>query len=205
MSAEKSKTNDKFSKYISVILVVVIIFAICVLVYTNLVEKEPGNSDIVQPPLEEHEDNVLTLSVDSTSYNYSLNELMTFDSISGKGLYINKVGKINGPNNYTGVSMVVLLDAVESIPYNYTIQAIASDGYSINYTMDEVKGKVLVYNETGVEIGTKNLTMIVAYKENGEFLNETTSGPLRIAFIDEQGQITNSGMWLRSIVKIEIV
>ena len=98
------------------ILAVVIIFALCIIVYTNLVEKDSGNPDNVQPPFEEHEDIVLTLSVDSASLNYSLSELLVFENVSGKGMFINKVGTIKGPSNYTGVPMVMLLDDI-LVPY----------------------------------------------------------------------------------------
>ncbi len=202
---KKSGQEDKFNKYISVVLAVVIITAAGVYAYTHLVEKEPATSGSDQPPVVEPEEILLTVSVGSEIFNYSLNQLMELDSIAGSGKYINKVGKITGPNNYTGVSMSVLLGTIESLPENYTLQAIASDGYSVNYSMDEVNGQVSVYNETGDEIGTENMTMIIAYKENGELLNETTGGPLRVAFVDEQGFITSSGMWLRSLVKIEII
>jgi len=43
--------------------------------------------------------------------------------------------------------------------------------------MDEVNAHIVVYNEIRGEIRTKNLTMIIAYKENGILLNETTKGP----------------------------
>ena len=202
---KKSGQEDKFNKYISVVLAVVIIAAVGVYAYTHLVEKEPATSGSDQPPVVEPEQTLLTVSVGSEIFNYSLNQLMELDSIAGSGKYINKVGKITGPHNYTGVSMSVLLGTIESLPENYTLQAIASDGYSVNYSMDEVNGQVSVYNETGDEIGTENMMMIIAYKENGELLNETTGGPLRVAFVDEQGFITSSGMWLRSLVKIEII
>ena len=71
--------------------------------------------------------------------------------------------------------------------------------------LDEVNGHVTLFNDTGAEIGTGNLTMIIAYKENGVLLNETTKGPLRIAFVDTEPSITNSGLWLGSLVKIEII
>jgi hypothetical protein len=94
--------------------------------------------------------------------------------------------KITGPNNYTGVSISVLLNSIPTLPNNYTFHVIANDGYSRNYSMDEVNSHIIVYNKTGGEIRTKNLTMIIAYKENGILLNETTKGPLRIAFIGTQ-------------------
>jgi hypothetical protein len=151
------------------------------------------------------EKTLLTITVGSQSYNYILNNLTALGTITGQGSYINKVGKITGPNNYTGVSMSVLLNSIPTLPENYTFHATASDGYSRNYSIDEVNGHVLVYNETGTEIGTENLTMIIAYKENGILLNETTKGPLRIAFIGIQPAITNSGMWFGLLTTIELI
>jgi hypothetical protein len=192
--------NEKFNKYIAVILVVAIIASVGIYAYTNLVKKSETNS----PPIVEPGKTLLTISVDSQYYNYTLNDLTALDSVSGQGSYINKVGKITGPNNYTGVTVGVLLNSISSIPTNYTFHAIASDEYTRNYSINEVNGHVSVFNETGAEIGTGNLTMIVAYKENGAFLNETTKGPLRIAFVGSQPAITNSGLWLSSLIKIEI-
>jgi hypothetical protein len=152
------------------------------------------------------EKNFLTITVGTESYNYSLNNLTALPNITGQGSYINKNGILTGPNNYTGVDINVLLGSCPILPDNFdTLQAIASDGYSRNYSIDEVNGHVVVYNETGEEIGTETLTMIIAYKENGLMLNNTTKGPLRIAFIGTPSAITNSGIWLGSLIKIELI
>ena len=204
--AEKTG-NDKFGKYIAVILVIAIIAAVGVYAYTNFLEKEPSNShdDNNIPPIVEPEDTLLTIRVGSQSYNYTLTNLTALNSITGQGSYINKVNKITGPYNYTGVSISVLLNTISNLPTNYTFHAIASDDYARNYTIDEVNGHVTLYNDTGAEIGTGNLTMSIAYKENGVLLNESTKGPLRIAFIDSEPSITNSGLWMGSLAKIEII
>lgn len=181
------KTSNKFNKYISVALVLIIIIT---LVFSGCINEKKT---------------LLTITVGSESYNYTLNELTALGNIIGQGSYINKAGKITGPNNYTGISITVLLNSIPNIPNNYTFHAIASDGYSHNYSLNEVNGHIMLYNETGAEIGIGNLTMIIAYKENGVFLNESTKGPLRIAFIDTQPSITNSGIWLGSATKIEII
>jgi len=149
---------------------------------------------------------LLTITVGSQSYNYTLNNLTALGTISEYGSYINRLNKTTGSNNYTGVSISVLLNSLPALPDNFNmLQAIASDGYFVNYTIDKVNGHVTIYNEKGYEIGTGNLTMIIAYKENGVLLNETTKGPLRIAFVDTQPTITNSGLWLGSLVKIKII
>jgi hypothetical protein len=202
--AEKN-SNNKFNKYISVTLVVVIIVSVGIYAYTNFINKEPTTSETNPPPSTQPEKTLLTITVGSQSYNYTLNNLTALSNITGQGSYINKVGKIIGPNNYTGVSISVLLNSIPTLPENYTFHAIASDGYSRNYSIDEVNGHVFVYNETGEEIGTENLTMIIAYKENGVMLNETAKGPLRIAFIGIQPAITNSGMWFGLLTTIELI
>ena len=200
-------SSDTFNKYIAIVLVIAIIAAVGVYAYTNFVEKEPSESENNNntSPIVEPADTVLTISVGSQSYNYTLTNLTALGGVTEQGSYINKVGKITGPNNYTGVTISMLLNTIPSLPTNYTFRAIASDDYARNYTLDEVNGHVTLFNETGAEIGAGNLTMIVAYNENGVYLNETTKGPLRIAFVDSEPSITNSGLWLGSLVKIEII
>lgn len=151
------------------------------------------------------EETLLTINVGSQLYNYSLTDLTELGAVSEDGSYINKVGKITGPNTYTGVTVSVLLESVPSLPSNYTFRAIASDGFARNFSSDELDGHVMVFNETGGELGPRNLTMIIAYKENGVFLNETTKGPLRIAFVGDEPSLTNSGLWVSSLVRIEII
>ncbi|DAC72171.1 MAG TPA: hypothetical protein DSN98_06495 [Thermoplasmata archaeon] len=186
-------SHNKFNKIISIALITIVIVLVGICGCTTT------------PPKEQPEKTLLTISVGSQVYNYTLNQLIELSNISEQGSYINKVGKITGPNTYTGFTVTVLLHTIPSLPTNYTVHAIASDGYAQNYTLNEVNGHVMVYNETGAEIGTGNLTLIIAYKENGVFLNETTKGPLRIAFVDTQSSLTNSGLWLSSLVKIEII
>jgi hypothetical protein len=197
--------NTNLNKYITIVLVITIIAAVGIYAYTNFVKKEPPKSDNTMPPIVEPENTLLTISVGSQLYNYSLNDLLTLDNVTEQGSYINQKGKLTGPNNYTGVVLSVLLSTIPSLPTNYTFYAIASDGVGQNYSIDELNGHVTIFNESRVEIGTGNLTMIVAYKQNDEFLNETTKGPLRIAFVDTESAITDSGLWLGYLVKIELL
>lgn len=187
-------SHNKFNRNFSIAVTVVIIISVGICgCATN------------QPSEEQQEKTLLTISVGSQLYVYSLDDLTALDNISEQGSYINKAGKITGPNNYTGVTISELLSTIPSLPTNYTFHAIASDEYARNYSIDELNGHVTLFNETGAEIGTGNLTMIIAYKENGVFLNETTKGPLRIAFVNTEPSLTKSGLWLSSLVKIEII
>ena len=148
--------------------------------------------------------NLLTIRVQSRYYNYTLDDLTALPSVTGQGGYKKSSGAISGPYTYTGVDVNVLLDSIPSLPTNYTFHAKAHDGYTLSYSMEEMNGHVMVYNETGVEIGTGNLTMMIAYKQNNAYMNENSNGPLRITFVDTEPAFTNSGLWLSSLSEIEI-
>jgi hypothetical protein len=147
---------------------------------------------------------LLTIHVGSQFYNYTLDDLTALQNVTGQGSYINQARKITGPFTYTGITVSVLLSSIPSLPTTYTFRAMAKDGYTLSYSMEEMNGHVMVFNETGVEAGTGNLTMIVAYKQNNAFMSENANGPLRIAFVDTEPAITNSGLWLSSLTEIEI-
>ncbi len=153
---------------------------------------------------EQPEATLLTISYGSQVYNYTLSDLTTLSNTSGQGSYINKAGKITGPDTYSGVCVTVLLSTIPTLPANYTFHAVASDGYARNYTSDEVNGHVMVLNRTGAAVGNGSFTMIVAYEKDGVILNASTKGPLRIAFVSDQALLTNSALWVSSLVKIEI-
>jgi hypothetical protein len=170
--------NKKLNRYITIILVIAIIAAVGIYAYTNFVKKEPPKSEGTTPPIVEPENTLLTISVGSQLYNYSLNDLITLDNVAEQGSYINQKGKLTEPNNYNGVALNVLLGTILSLSTNYTFYAIASDGVGKKYSIDELNGHVTIFNESRVEIGTGNFTMIVAYKQNDVFLNETTKGPV---------------------------
>ncbi|MCX6660971.1 MAG: hypothetical protein NTY91_00290 [Euryarchaeota archaeon] len=54
--------------------------------------------------------------------------------------------------------LVCSLSLIPFLPTNYTVHAIASDGYPRNFSLREQDGQIIVSNETGAEIGTGNLT-----------------------------------------------
>ena len=148
--------------------------------------------------------NLLTIRVQSRYYNYTLENLTALPSMTGLGGYKKSSGAIIGPYTYTGVAVSVLLNSIPSLPDNYTFHVKAHDGYALSYSIEEMNGQVMVYNETGVEIGTGNLTMMIAYKQNNTYMNGASNGPLRIAFVDINPVITNSKLWLSSLTEIVI-
>lgn len=199
MSGKKGEENSRF---VAVVMIVVIMISVATLVYVNIPHEEKVPQNIPESGGGENEV-VLTLIYGNESFNYTLEDLMGMESFTGSGGFIKRSGTVVGPNNYTGVRISTLLNGVSHLPQSFTLEATASDGYTVNYTYDEIKGHVMVYNESGGETGIGNLTMIVAYKENGVLLNESTGGPLRVAFVDD-GAISSSSLWIRSVVALSI-
>lgn len=134
-----------------------------------------------------------------------MNDLLSLDNYTGQSSRINTIGTISGPFSYTGVAMPTLLETIELLPHNYTLQAIASDNTTANFTMPEVNGKVPLYDSNGNETGLGNLTMLIAYKEGNVMLNELTAYPLRIVFVDEENSLTKSSSSLKDPVAIRII
>jgi hypothetical protein len=110
---------------------------------------------------------------------------------------------IDGPYNFTGVKFSTLISQIDSLPKNYNITVTASDGWTSEFTKDQINGEIELYNETGEKIEEGNATMTLAYIEDNEYINEN-DGPLRIAFIGEN-VITASNLWSKAVEIIEII
>ena len=138
-----------------------------------------------------------------TYYNYTLNQLEDLESITGLGGYINSVNVTTGPNELTGVKISTILNQYSILSENYSISVKAADNYTKIFNLNYINGEVPVYNETAAQLGTGGATMIINYKENGEYLYNST-GPLRLAFIYEDG-FTSSKIWIKQMVYILII
>ena len=197
--------GEKTSIYVPIVLVLVLVLAGSVYVYINFLAPPADtstNGETTENGKETGE-TALTVSVGNNIWNYSMNDLLSLDDYTGQSSRINTIGTISGSFSYTGVAMLTLLEAVGPLPENYTLQAI-DDDYAINFTMSEVEGLVPIYDSEGNETGLGNLTMLIAYKEDDVMLDESTGGPLRIVFVDEEGSRTKSSSSLKYLVAIRI-
>ncbi len=182
-----------------------ILALITIIIITFLIgctEINYNNEQKQEPPI------LLTIKYGDFQINYTLNDIESFPKIEGSGYYI-KVGwlpeiKIDGPLNYTGVEITSLFEDVENMPEIYKIKITSSDGWASNFSYNEILGNVDIYNESGNIKDKGGVSMILAYMRDGEYINESDEGPLRIAFIDD-GAITSSNLWIKMVVSIEII
>ncbi len=195
-----SKTN----KIIAAVVAIAIIISIAVLVYVNLpkqTETPDDNNDDhkTAPP-------TLTLIYNDETQNFTFGQLERLESYTAKGGYRNNIGVIKGVGNYTGVNISTLVSTLQPVPYRYSLQVFSEDGKNISYNYSTIIGQVPIYNpENGSAIGDGNLTMVLAYQFEGNLLNESSDGKLRIVFLDDQGSITDSRLWLKMVTSIKII
>jgi hypothetical protein len=126
-------------------------------------------------------------------------------SYRGYGGFKNQLGNVKGLGNYTGVSLNTLCGLVGGLTSTSIVKVIASDGYSSNFTFDEVvNGNFTTYDPvTGAEVPhNQPLVPIVAYYFNDA--NITSSGPLRLAIVGPEGLVTDSVYWVKWVVRVEV-
>ena len=204
------------NKIITIVLAIIITFAALTVLYINLPEENKKTSDDSDGDVQDDTDDedvneqevILTITYDSDEKEYTLSELEELESFSGSGSYI-KIRAlpeviINGPFSFTGVKFTTLMGQFENLPENYNITVIATDGWTSEYTMSQIEGNVDVYNETGNITENEEVAMILAYKEDGEYITDEEVGPLRIAFLGDN-LITGSNLWSKMVETIEIV
>ena len=129
-------------------------------------------------------------------------------SVQGYGGTKNKVGTIVGPNQYQGVAVLGLLSGVGGLPVGSGVKVLASDGYAVSFTYDQVHdADFAMFNPVAGDPTTTvtgALQMIVAYAKDGSPIG-TTDGPLRIAIVSPAAeQVTGSGSWAKMVAWIEV-
>jgi hypothetical protein len=211
-------TENKSNKIITIVLAMIITLAAITVLYISLPqnkenEKTSGENNGQQDGNNPTEESViLTVIYGDEQTNYTLEELEALDSYTGMGGYRTSFPSIKGQGNYTGVPITTLVELTADNIENYSIIATANDGEKIEnttYTYSELLGNVDIYNPDNASdstpIGNGGLTMVLAYKYEGNYLNESKDGKIKITFLDESGSITSSGLWWKYVVSIEIV
>ncbi len=148
--------------------------------------------------------NLLSVNFEDTTLYYSLAELIAFDSETGEGGLRKTTGTLVGPDTYTGVPVAALLSQLGELPANYSLTVKASDGWTTELTKRMVDGIANGYSQTGDPLGDIPCTMILAYEINSERL-PSDDGPLRIGFLNADGNLTDGPFWAKKVVNITVV
>jgi hypothetical protein len=149
------------------------------------------------------EPEILVLKYQDTSLSFTMTELKELPSVNGEGGYRKSTGTINGPYNITGVAFSTLLNLLPALPSNYTLTALAGDNWETNYTKAMIEGNLSGYTQTGDPLESIQSTMVLAYEIDGSPI-PAGEGPLRITFINEDGNLTDGSLWAKYVVSITV-
>ncbi len=128
-------------------------------------------------------------------------DLKAMSASSGYGGWKNELGNITGPTSWKGVSLRSLLELVGG---GGSVTVVASDGYSMNLSADEVSGAVTTYDPETGEAVDGSVRGIIAYAKGGGALG-SGEGPLRLAFVSsEQNQVTDGKLWVKHVVELRV-
>ena len=203
---------------ITIALAIIIVIAAAVIIYVNL--PVDNSSEDTNSKADENQDNttvnddiIFSLSYNNSKVNYTLDDLEAIKSFTGQGRYIKTKLLpdsivIEESQNFTGVPIRFIMDVFEDIPESFNITVVSSDGWTSDFTYDQINGNVDIYNETADIIENETAQMILAYKVDGQYYSEVDpegeTGPLRIAFVGSNNPITSSNLWAKLVVSIEI-
>jgi DMSO/TMAO reductase YedYZ molybdopterin-dependent catalytic subunit len=128
-------------------------------------------------------------------------------SYRGYGGFKNQLGIVKGLGNYTGILLNTLCGLVGGLTSASIVNVSASDGYSSIFTFDEVvNGNFTTYDSSGEEVPHSQLLVpILAYYFNDANISESNGGPLRLAIVGPEGLVTNSTLWVKWVVRVEVI
>jgi len=166
---------------------------------TPPVEEGPAASDGTS-------ESVFTVSKGSESKTYTLAAIKAMPAQEGWGGIMNSSGVISGPFKQKGVPVTKLLDDVGGISASDAVRVTAKDGYSMTYSYDQiVNGNFTTLDcSTGEEVPHGKLTVILSYEEDGAALGER-HGPLRVAILNSDTQVTEGHWWVKWVNSIEVI
>jgi hypothetical protein len=200
--------TTRINKILGVAVAIALIIAAIVFVYINLPKQTntpTGNNtdhNTTTP-------SILTVFYGDHQTNYTLTSLTQLPSYTARGGYLTQSGFIKGLGNYTGVNITTLVQTYQPAPPQYAIKVISSDGSNKTFNFSTVLGDVYRYNPDNASdpnpIGKGNMTMVLVYQYEGNWLNETNDGKLKIAFLDDQGSITQAFLWWKKVISIRII
>jgi DMSO/TMAO reductase YedYZ molybdopterin-dependent catalytic subunit len=153
---------------------------------------------------------VLQLAGPNGGHVLTMDDLRTFPLTSGWGGIKDSAGVITPPALYQGVALKDLVARL-NVPFDGTmgVTLTGSDGYSMTFSYDQVmNGDFTAYDPTlGTELTSHApLTAILAYEKDGQPLDPTSEGPLRLVVVSPKDNEVVDGHWtVKWVTKLEVL
>jgi hypothetical protein len=152
---------------------------------------------------------VLALVGPNGGHVLNMAELKALPVTEGQGGIKSSTGKITIPEPFKGVALKDLVAAI-GVPFDSSmgVAVIAEDGYSMTFSYDQVmNGAFTAYDPAiGNELTTHDpLMTIIAYEHNGQPLNTTEEGTLRLVVVSATNNQVVDGHWsVKWVNKVEV-
>jgi hypothetical protein len=181
---------------------------------TQIIVKESSNDNDSSEDLQNDSENIfLSVYHQNIEYNFTLSQLENIDVYTASGRYIKTKLLpdsivLSDTQDFSGVRIQKLINEINPSINNFNLTVTSLDGWTTEFSKDEVIGNVDIYDESGTVISSESATMILAFKEDGEYYSDIDSdseiGPLRVAFVSNSNPITSSSLWSKMVVSITI-
>lgn len=136
----------------------------------------------------------------NTTLSFSMTDLKNLPSTTGSGGFKKSTGTIVGPNTFKGVTVKSLVEMVYT-GSNYSLEIVATDGYTMTYTSSQViNGTFAYYDTDGNLSGVGDFTTLLVYEMDGQPLQET----LRIVVVGSGSPITDGHFWAKYVRTITV-
>lgn len=206
MKTEPEKKGVFIGRRTLIALVIIIVIAFATVTWQVYLFIQKPNSSVLASNLQPME---LTLvGFNGTQIVLDASEIAALPFYTGRAGFINSVGVITSPANYTGVTLITLCNLVGGLNENNSLKITGSDGYSMVYTYAQINGDFLTLDPvTGKEVNhTQPLVLMLAYFKNGQnlTLGKNGEGPLRLVIIGKEVLLTEGINWVKFVAKIEI-
>jgi DMSO/TMAO reductase YedYZ molybdopterin-dependent catalytic subunit len=181
----------KYRPFYTHILLVIVIFSMALAACGVKTTVQPASTGSTGP--------MLKLAGPGGGHVLSLADLKALPVTEGMAGIKSSTGAITLPEKYTGVSLKDLV-AHLNVPFDSSIGVTltATDGYSMTFSYDQVmNGAFTAYDPAlGKELSTHDpLTAIIAYEKNGQPINPTDEGPLRLVIVSARNDAVVDGHW----------
>ena len=185
------------------ILVLPLLFILSLVV--SACEAKPTETPVSSEPT----GTVLALVGPNGGHALSMTDLKALPVTEGQGGIKSSTGAITIPEDFKGVA---LKDLVASLGGTFDasmgVTITAEDGYSMTFSYDQIEnGAFTAYDPANGNELTQHdpLTAIIAYEHNGQPLDSTSEGTLRLVVISAKNDQVVDGHWsVKWVNKIEV-
>ena len=139
----------------------------------------------------------------------TMTQIKALPVTEGQGGIKSSTGQITIPEPFKGVALKDLVSFL-NVPFDSSmgVTVTAEDGYGMTFSYDQVmNGAFTSYDPaTGNEMTTHDpLTAIIAYEHNGQPLNYTEEGMLRLVVVSEKNNQVVDGHWsVKWVTQVEV-